>query len=702
MTRLTRSALLLTISGLALGACTTSLQTRVDDFKALETVDEHGKADAGHQKALQGVSYALPMRQYDIVVKRQLASCNAPLAVKLNGQDVALGAEYFLPTFAIELGATATGKLVEGERYLVDYEALRSGSKITDFKIEYHEGTRLLKSLNASADDQTGDVIAKTLGAAAAVAGLVFAPGPTVALAGTLAAAGGAAVPQSTAEKGFFERLDTRTPDATKMALLQQFRTKLVEIDLTTELKSILQDSSTLMPAVDCADPVREGLIKRSEASTEIKRLSTGDISAEWQALGFNDANGKPLPIPAQLPDKPSLTDLNERISALLPYIGVRPVPELIEIELPRLLAWQARVIAALRSSQAKREAQDLERSAQSTMTWPQSPKDRRVNDLAPLTDDGRQKLAGLVQVTPEYIIDPHILARKLAASTKVAALRAAFPDFVGSYVAPDNSPLPGLATLVTRPSCYGSAANEDQCLATLGQAWGRLQLAANQFGAQDVTVISTKTKRGKKLAEKFEATAATAAPGLFVRPPVEATLYLCKGPAVPNADPPCQAGERLNKIEAELVPQMGQLRLLPLINKEFANNGLSVALAKDGRMTSFTYASKRAIAAAIAASVADAGNQAQTFKDNQAKRQTTANAARIADLQYQLDLADKQKKVDALGKPPAPKSAQEKQAEADAQQTVFLQAELLRLITQQCRDRALANPTMPTACPAE
>jgi hypothetical protein len=271
---------------------------------------------------------------------------------------------------------------------------------------------------------------------------------------------------------------------------------------------------------------------------------------------------------------------------------------------------------------------------------------------------------------------------------------------------------------LLNTPECYGSTAREGDCLA--GKLAVSARLIADETEADAVApVLAAMAKPGgdaggkaappvvvppptderyKVLYTSLEARSGVAAPGLFIRPPVMGVLRICKG----DQQAGCPAGDRLHRTDSELMPQLGQLRLLPLENKIFANNGLSVTLGKDGRLSSFTYANKRAIAAAIAASVADVATQAQAFKDAQAKRLTTANEAKIAELKYQIDLDEKQKLVDKIGKTDDPKSPAQIQAELDAQETTYRKAELVRLITEQCLLRARAYPDMPTACPAE
>jgi hypothetical protein len=711
--------ILLTTTALALGACTTSLQTRLDDVEPTETgVDDNGGA-IGYYRALRGVTYALPMRQYDIEVKRRLATCNKKIELKVNGATVGLGDDYYLPTLGFELTATATSKLVEGERYLIDYEALTNNTKTTEFKIDYHEGTMLLKSVNASADDQTGEIIAKSIGALAVAAGVVFAPGATASLAA--AAVGGAgALKGGRSPASLMGDPDLAPPPP--------------PVSAERLIKDLLKDASDDILAIDCAPAVAATILDRSKASAEIKRLSAGDITAEWKALAIKDKRGRLVKQP--LPAGTSLADLNERITALLPYIGIKPVPAMIESELPLLVKWQARVIAELRAKKATRDSLDEGLAVNKKETWPKRAGERRQNNFAELDPADVTGFRGMLDIATQRVVDPDKMATALLGLAALSAaaspgdtariefetLEANFASFIDDYLTPDRKSVrTGVKSLRQTPECYDSTAREDACVADELAVSARLiadgvkddaiTAAApaadvvvkpgDDAGGKPTTltvVLPPKDERYNVLYASLEATSGVAAPGLFIRPPVMGALRICKG----NQESGCPAGDKLHRTDSELMPQLGQLRLLPLENGRFANNGLSVTLAKDGRLSSFAYANKRAIAAAVAASAADAATQGQAFRDAQAKRQTTANEAKIAALKYQIDLDEKQTLADNIGKLADPKSPAQIQAELDAQETTYRKAELVRLITEQCLLRAKAYPDMPTACPAE
>ena len=86
------------------------------------------------------------MRQYALEVSRTLTECP---------DDQAFSTERTL-TFKVKV--TAEPQLVPGERYVVDYSALASWVKTSDFMIETHpSGT--LKTINVSADDKTDQIV---------------------------------------------------------------------------------------------------------------------------------------------------------------------------------------------------------------------------------------------------------------------------------------------------------------------------------------------------------------------------------------------------------------------------------------------------------------------------------------------------------------------------------------------------------------
>lgn len=128
--------ILVAAASLTLSGCVTQLSTTRDTVRS------------DYDQALNGASYALPMIQYDVKVAYKVAGC--PVFNRATNQydgDVTLKIE-----------TTPTSSYVAGERFHIDYRALTSLLKTTDFTLETHD-TGTLKAINATAEDKSGDVI---------------------------------------------------------------------------------------------------------------------------------------------------------------------------------------------------------------------------------------------------------------------------------------------------------------------------------------------------------------------------------------------------------------------------------------------------------------------------------------------------------------------------------------------------------------
>src|SRR4051794_33573538 len=74
-------------------------------------------------QALSGVSYSLPMLQYDLTVSRTLVACPTGVDFKTSAGGTVT---FWSDDMAIELAATAVANQIPGERYWVDYSKLDS------------------------------------------------------------------------------------------------------------------------------------------------------------------------------------------------------------------------------------------------------------------------------------------------------------------------------------------------------------------------------------------------------------------------------------------------------------------------------------------------------------------------------------------------------------------------------------------------
>ena len=127
-----------------LPACTHVATMRSQDVEALSD-------DA----AMTGASYSLPMIQFDIELTRALSRCDKTTNT---------------PVLAIK--AKSKERYLEGERFELDPSSLSSVFKTSAIGIEKYEDLDTLKSFNASADDQTGEVLVAVARTAIAIAGV--------------------------------------------------------------------------------------------------------------------------------------------------------------------------------------------------------------------------------------------------------------------------------------------------------------------------------------------------------------------------------------------------------------------------------------------------------------------------------------------------------------------------------------------------
>ncbi len=121
--------------------------------------------------ALNGVSYALPMLQYEVTVTHTLTGCGPTLDAKKVVKSDSL-------TFDTKVEPKA--RYIPGERYNVDYRKLSGLFRTSNFTIEYFpNGT--IKSIGAGAEDKTGDALKSAAKLAGGVIALTAgAPSPIV------------------------------------------------------------------------------------------------------------------------------------------------------------------------------------------------------------------------------------------------------------------------------------------------------------------------------------------------------------------------------------------------------------------------------------------------------------------------------------------------------------------------------------------
>jgi hypothetical protein len=148
----------LAAAGVVVQGCSTNLKV-------------HTLAAVKKDPALQGAQYSLPFSRYKVSVARTLKDCGKPSAPKLTF-DIAVTAEQLF-----EPDPSAT--------FVIDTGSLSNVFKTSELSWELYENG-MLKSVGASAEDQTGQVITSVLSAGLKIAQAVILPG--TAAVGTLSA----------------------------------------------------------------------------------------------------------------------------------------------------------------------------------------------------------------------------------------------------------------------------------------------------------------------------------------------------------------------------------------------------------------------------------------------------------------------------------------------------------------------------------
>lgn len=119
------------------------------------------RATSGGEVPHAGAPYNLTFTQFRILVQTRLLKCLPSSTDSI--QDLRIGQKFI----------TSASEIRDPDReYVIDLSSLRALLKTTDIKVEYHENGAL-KSVNANADDKTGEFVTDL----AAVAGKVLVSG---------------------------------------------------------------------------------------------------------------------------------------------------------------------------------------------------------------------------------------------------------------------------------------------------------------------------------------------------------------------------------------------------------------------------------------------------------------------------------------------------------------------------------------------
>ena len=168
---------------------------------------------------------------------------------------------------------------------------------------------------------------------------------------------------------------------------------------------------------------------------------------------------------------------------------------------------------------------------------------------------------------------------------------------------------------------------------------------------------------------------------GLFVREPAEGRLLFCR-----LARRPCDAAKDEANLTQTAIPQLGQLRYLPLKVGTFQAREMSLSLTKDGRIDTFGYKSTKSAGRTLAATAADVATQIDAAMEKReterrddikyAREQETVEVqSEITRLTKELEL---RKAQDALA--PDPLKAATDEAAALKADIAVLEAQLAKL----------------------
>lgn len=598
--------------------------------------------------ALSGAPYALPMLQYEVAVTRTLTACPEPVSIDGDPAD----GRYWRGAVAVELSATATPTQIAGERYLIDYSKLDGALKTTNFAIEYQPGTEILKGINVSVEDHSGEVAGNVVKTGLAVVAIATGPAGAAAIGtGVITQVAGSSV-----NKGALKQAQSEQ---------EAMRKRLVAIvDASARPKTIM--ACTVAAATDVAARAKQA----ETLEDDTKSLKVANTALE------------------------TLTKISA-VRGLTPD-GRKKFGEVID----QALALEKKVD----DGQAALAAIDKRLGLAGNGAWPGSFAERKTKALVPLSDNEKDKLAGLLAPAPVsvLVIDAETLAAKLAAVPKaeLEGYRTLAKDFIASYVNDDGT-AKRFAKAMALAGCSSDVAvplDAKTCMTSMTTLGAALEPVKTDFlpdcpiGKPECrsTLANTDSIEKKDFPRQVAGRSSAPQSGLFVRPPVRAQLTICRIAATgetPTALGCADSARNLVKDDKVLAAQLGQLRYFRLVNQMFSNNGMSLSLTKEGGIEKFQYASSKSIAQGISAATADAAMQGAAF-DKQRREEYLKNTDQTTLIQKQIALKEAMDKLEGLYADPSPDPAKavalaKAQAEVELlrSQIVYLNAQTTALM---------------------
>lgn len=626
---------------------------------------------ADRSTALPGATYSLPMLQYDLKLQRTVTACPEEVSIPGSGGSQST---FWTGDLAINLEVTAVANQIPGERYWIDYSKLDSWMKTTSFNLEYQPGgTDLLKSVNVSVEDHTGEVVGNVVKAGIAVAGVAAGPAGTAAAAGLITA--------------------TSVPD--KASVIADLNKSSAFKALTTDRQQqmILREFLRRQHAQAQSDEALRGHLKALVAAASERRTiltCTKDV--------VDKLNGRKRLAEKLKADNKTLEDATAAVEAMTKLAAVRALNPTRRDALANDA--ESMLAAGKAVADGKKAIADIEEElgVTKTQSWPSAFSDSSTDNAGELSAADTKKLTGLFVAAPVAadVIKPNELAAALAKDAHLAGLRRIAKEFVNIYVDDKGNPKP-FKVKPQLPPCAGPGAKLDSCLTGLTTIQAKIEPVASdmlpgctgtnapecltRYTAPAANAKGEAPARGEEasLPKMIVARGDGMHSGLFVRPPVRAILTICRKPAAGETsdDGYCAPGtSSLVKDDKVLAPQLGQLRYFRLVNQAFSNNGLQVSLTKDGAIEKFQYASSKSIAQGLSAAAADAATQAAAF-DKARRDEAAKNSDPVAALQKQIDLVTAQQKLASLTAVKSPSEAEQialAQAKADL---LFTQAQI-------------------------
>jgi predicted RecB family endonuclease len=470
---------------------------------------------------------------------------------------------------------------------------------------------------------------------------------------------------------------------------------------------------------VVCKTATFKAVFERMKLADEIDALKNGRIT---DVRGRFPVQVGTVSIPNPLAESDTLVDLTARIGDLLPLATAGALSDADRASFVRLLAWQRDILGEIALREAKLAKVDASLSQTANLTWPKDFEGGAQNDFYDPVKDAaadRNIATSQLDIIEAQVVDQNAVANELQTILSTDNLRERFAALYKAYIDTDNKP----RTFKPLLNCSDPNGSVTECVkinmgltvelqpAELPRCTKEKSLACYRTVKEQIDGVKTEAdcrRKGGSNCKKealvptkvYLATGEAALPGLLVRQPASATLLICRT-AVKDT---CSAKTIVPKKLVD-VPQYGQLRLLPLVNKVFQNNALTLSVSPLGRIETFSYANNKAVAQVVSSMLKSGTDQYVAFRkerdaaEEKVSTQATQDIKKQVDyLQAQIDLKAKQA---TLNPATVSDEARNRQAEiADATGDAnYYKAKQSALVSASCYQLAETNQPLPEYC---